>query len=365
MNKISSKHFVLFMIGTSIISAKSYLSIFIDIGGRDTWLSALIASIIFILFLNYIIHIFKRSEIFDITQIFKSSLPKFLSTICILLFVITLFFNAIESASVEANIIHSTLFINTPIWYCLVFFLLPSLFIFNKKIRTVLIFILVSVFTLILNGILIIILTQSYKDINNLLPVLGNGFSSGFISSIFLILGSFSTVIISMPFLKYIDRYSKLRKHTLFASFIIIAFIVTSFVGVITAFGPLRAANIFYPEFILCQRIKISGFLEFGELFFIVQSIVGFLVKYILSSYGIIIICDKYIKKRKIFIGIYTFIVFVLSNFLALNNYILQDSLKYLQIINLIVFLLIPSIIFTLYYFKFIYKKTPKTPKIS
>lgn len=357
MNKISSKHFVLFMIGASIISAKTYLSIFIDIGGRDTWLSALIASILFILFLNYIIHIFKISKSFDITEIFKSSLPKIIYIFYIIFFIITLFLNALESASVEANIIHSTLFINTPIWYCLIFFLLPSLFIFNKKIRTLLIFILVSVFTLIINGILILILTQSYKDINNLLPVLGNGFSSGFITSIFLILGSFSTVMLAIPFLKYIDNYSKLRKHSLFASFIIIAFIVTSFVSVITAFGPLRSANIFYPEFILCQRIKISGFLEFGEIFFITQSVVGFLVKYILSSYAIIILCDRFIKKRKIFIGIYTFIIFVFSNFLALNNYFLQDALKYLQIINLIIFLIIPLLLFIIYHIKFKIKK--------
>lgn len=353
MSKISSKHFVLFMIGASVISAKTYLSIFIDIGGRDTWLSSLIASILFILFLNYIIHIFKISKSFDITQIFKCSLPKILYIFYIILFILTLFLNALECASVEANIMHSTLFINTPIWYCLIFFLLPSLFIFNKKIRTLLIFTLVSVFTLIINGILILILTQSYKDINNLLPVLGNGFSSGFIISIFLILGSFSTVMVAIPFLKYIDNHTKLRKHSLFASFIIMAFIVTSFVSAITAFGPLRSANIFYPEFILCQRMKLAGFLEFGELFFIIQSVMGFLVKYVLSSYSIIIICERYIKHRKIFIGVYTFIIFVFANFLGLNNYLLQDSLKYLQIINLIVFLIVPLLLFILYHIRF------------
>ena len=353
MNKISSKHFMLFIIGVSIISTKTYLSIFIDIGGRDTWLASLIASIAFIIFLSYVIHIFKISNTFDIKEIFKTSMPKILSNIFIFLFIITLFFNALESAAVEGNVIHSTLFINTPVWYSLIFFLVPSLFIFNKRVRTILIFVLVSVFTLIINGIAIFVLTQGYKDINNLLPVLGNGFSSGFILSIFLILGSFSTAMIAMPFLKYIDKAKHLRKHSLLASFIVAIFIITSFVGAITAFGPLRSANIFYPEFILCQRIELAGFLEFGELFFIIQTVIGFFVKYVLSSYSIIIICEKYIKNKYIFTGIYTFIIFVLANFLGLNNYLLHDAVKYLQILNLISFLFLPLLVFSVYYIRF------------
>ena len=212
--------------------------------------------------------------------------------------------------------------------------------------RTILIFVLVSVFVIIINGIVFFALTQSYKDINNLLPVLGNGISSGFTVSLFLILGGFSSFMIAIPFLKYINEFEHIRKHTS-------AFVVISIIGVITAFGPLRSANIFYPEFILGQRIEVAGFLEFGELFFIIQTVLGFFIKYVLATYSILLILGKYIKDKRLFIGIYTFIVFVLSSFLGMNNYVLYDVLKYLQIINLFSFILIPLIVFSTYYFKF------------
>lgn len=353
MNKISSKHFILFIIGVAFISVKTYPSIFIDIGGRDTWLASLIASIIFVIFLMYIINICVSTKTFDINDIFARSMPKAISVILMLIFTITLFINAIESAAVEANVLHSTLFLETPVWYSLIFFILPSLFIFNKRLRTILIFVLVSVFVIIINGIVFFALTQSYKDINNLLPVLGNGISSGFTVSLFLILGGFSSFMIAIPFLKYINEFEHIRKHTLYAGVITSAFVVISIIGVITAFGPLRSANIFYPEFILGQRIEVAGFLEFGELFFIIQTVLGFFIKYVLATYSILLILGKYIKDKRLFIGIYTFIVFVLSSFLGMNNYVLYDVLKYLQIINLFSFILIPLIVFSTYYFKF------------
>ncbi|MGG7057990.1 GerAB/ArcD/ProY family transporter [Clostridium nigeriense] len=352
MNKISSKHYILFILGVTIISLKTYLSVFINKGGRDTWLSSLLAGIIFICFLLYIINICKVSNTFDIKEIFNKSLPKVLSYFCIAIFVLGLFINAVESAAVEANVLHSTLFIDTPVWYALIFFIIPSLFIFTKKMRTILIFVLVSVGIFLVNGIAFFLLTQGYTDINNLLPVLGNGLSKNFFSTTLLILGGFSTFMIVAPYLKYIDKNQHIRKHSFYAGIIATAFVVVSFVSAITAFGPSRAANIFYPEFVLGQRIELAGFLEFGELFFIIQTVIGFFVKYILATYSILLILEKYIKRKSIFIGIYVFIVFVCSNFLGLNNFYLYDLLKYIQIINLVAFVLIPFIVFTLYYIK-------------
>lgn len=352
MNKISSKHFMLFILGVSIISLKTYSSVFISIGGRDTWISSLLAGGVFLLFLISLIKVCRVSNTFNINEVFFSALPKVLAFILLGIFVLALFMNAIEAAAVEANVLHTTLFIDTPVWYALIFFITPSLFIFSKKLRTILIFVLVSSFTFIINGILLFVLSQGYKDINNLLPVFGNGIDSSFFITSILILGGFSTFMIAIPFLKFIDKHEHLSKHTFYSGAITVAFVVISFVGVITAFGPLRAANIFYPEFILSQRIELAGFLEFGELFFITQTVVGFFIKYVISTYSILLILDDYIKNKAIFIGIYTFIAFVLSNYLGLNNFYLYDILKYIQIINLIAFLVIPFIVYSIYYFK-------------
>lgn len=363
MNKISSKHFILFILGVSIISIKTYMSVFIDIGGRDTWLASLIAGLIFIAFLLCITKIYKSTNASDINEIFLKALPKPLGLFFLFIFVLALFINAIESASVEANVLHTTLFIDTPVWYALIFFIAPSLFIFSKKIRTILIFILISVSVFILNGIAFFILSQMYKDINFLLPVLGTGLSYKFFITILLILGSLSSFMIAIPYIKFIDKKEHISKHSFYSGLIVIAFAVISIVGAITAFGPFRAANIFYPEFVISQRIEVAGFLEFGELFFIVQTVIGFFIKYLLSSYSILLIINKSCKNKPLFIGIYTFLTYVLSNFLGMNNFYLYKALKYIQVINLIAFIIVPLIVFTVYYLKFKNKKFSENSK--
>ena len=58
MNKISAKHFILFIFSVTYISLKTYPSLFIKEGGRDTWLYTLIIYLIF-LFYYFIILIIK------------------------------------------------------------------------------------------------------------------------------------------------------------------------------------------------------------------------------------------------------------------------------------------------------------------
>ncbi|QAS60298.1 endospore germination permease [Clostridium septicum] len=353
MNKLSSKHFILFIIGATLISLKTYPSLFISIGGRDTWLCALVASIIFILYVYYIMNICKNTDTYDIKLIFTSSLSKTLGKILLFIFSINLFLSALESAAIEANALHSTFFIESPVWYALIFFLLPSIFLLNKNVRTIVIFVLVGVGSLIINSILFILLTQGYKNMDYVLPVLGNGLNKTFFITIALIIGSLSSFAITIPFMKYMIKNEHIKIHSLYASCISTGLIVVSILGIITSFGPLRSANIFYPEFVLGQRIQIGGFLEFGELFFLYQTVVGFFIKYILSTYGILIIYNKLFSNRKLFTLVYTFLIFVFSTFLGGSNFMLFKLLKYNEITNLIIFFVIPVIIFTIYNIKF------------
>jgi spore germination protein (amino acid permease) len=352
MNRISSKHFILFIVGVSLISLKTYPSIFINIGGRDTWISTIIASIVFIAILLYIVNIMFKTNSYDINDIFIGSMPKFLGLILLILFSITLFLNALESAAVEVNALHSTLFLQTPVWYALCFFLFPTFFIFAKKLRTILIFVLVCTFYLIINNILFTLFSQKYVNLDNLLPVLGNGFSTNILTTAIYILGCFSAFMIVVPYLRYIYDYKNIRKHSFQAGLIVAVMSVVAIIGIISAFGPLRAANIFYPEFVLSQRLELAGFIEFGEVFFIIQTVLGFFVKYILATYSLLIIFHKYIKNKPLFIGIYSFIIFSLAVYFGGNNYYLYFLLKYMQIVNLSGFILIPLIVFSLYKIK-------------
>lgn len=346
MNKISAKHYMLFIFGATFISFKTYASIFVSLGGRDTWIATAIAYLILMLFAIYIIRVISSSNNYDIREIFTLGLSKFLGNIFLFLFAFGIFLASVEAVAIEANSIKTNYFFSSPIWYIIIFFLLPSVFLLRKDFRTILIFIIVTITLLLLNMVVFSLLTETYKTTEYLLPVLKRGVNLKFTKSTLLILGSLSSYVISLPYLKYVKKDKAIKKHNLLAHILIFIICVYSNIGIISTFGPERASNLFYPEFIQAQLIHIGGFIDFGEIFFLFQTIVGMFIKYILSAFGIYILYEKLIKNRTAYIIIYTFAVFISACFLAKNNYILFRLLKYYQVINLVLFILVPLIAF-------------------
>ena len=346
-NKISTKHYVVFIYAVTFISLKVYCSLFISIGGRDTWLCLLAAFIALILFSTYMLHIISSRGVYNINEIFTIGLSKPLGNVLLFLFAVGLFLSSLESVSVEANCIRSCFFLSTPEWYIIIFFLLPSLFLIGKKLKTILIFSMINIATLISSCLLLTIFSEPYKDSQYILPVLGNNIPiTNYFNCFLLLLGCISTFAISLPYLKHLNKTEHLKRHSLIAICIIGFYSIYSIIGVLSIFGPLRSANLFYPEYTMGQRIELAGFIEFGEAFFLLESIIGLFLKYILSCYGIYIIYRKLIKNYKVYIIIYTLIIFIFSSFLSKNNYILFEFLKYYNYSNLILLLLVPLIAF-------------------
>ncbi|WP_370774082.1 GerAB/ArcD/ProY family transporter [Clostridium sp.] len=143
MNKISAKHFILFVFGVTYISLKTYPSLFIAEGGRDTWLYTLIIYLIFFAFAMYLIYVMDSKKVYNINEIFTIGLSKTLGNIFLFLFAFGLFLAPLESAAVEANVVKSCFFLETPSWYIIIFFILPSVFLIGKSIRTLLTFIII------------------------------------------------------------------------------------------------------------------------------------------------------------------------------------------------------------------------------
>lgn len=360
MNKISTKHLMLFFIGVTFISIKTYPSFFINLGGRDTWICTIIATILFMIFISYLIHIMKKHETYDISRIFQIGLSKPLGYCALILFGINLFLSSIESASVQANVIQSLYFLDTPIWYILAFFLVPAVILLNKNIRTLLVFTVVAVSSLVINAVAFALLIEKYKDIEYIMPVLSNGIDKNFILCIGMIFCSLCSILIAVPFMKFLNNGEHLNKHSFITNSGMSLFIIFVVLGVISYFGPERASNIFYAEAVQGQRVEIGGFLEFGELFFIYQTVVGFLIKYVLSTYGLMILFKKFSDNKFLFILINTFLTFVFSNLIATNNYYITDILNIYIFSSGILFFILPLISFISFNIKQNKKKSKK-----
>ncbi len=359
MNKLSSKHYLFFICTVSFIGLRSYSSIFISMGGADTWLAGLIAGVIYLAYLYFIIYVCKKTNNFDIKDIFKKTYPKWLSSILIFIFALALFLTSIESAAAQSDSIHSNIFIETPIWYSLLFFIIPAAYLITRRLETLVIVILVTIVLVFSTMFLVELFTFHYQHYSYLLPIMALGVNKEFILCILLILGAFSSTAVTFPFLKYVEKKEKLGKFTIIGGLIIVFISIASVVSAVTTFGPLRSSNIYYPEFLRVQRIQIQGFIEFGDLLFISKTTCLWFLKYVICAVAILYLYKDKFTNKKVYALIYSIVAYICAFIISRNHYLLFDYLRYYQLIALVLLGVIPFITFSIYYFKF--KKNLKT----
>ncbi|QGU95530.1 GerAB/ArcD/ProY family transporter [Clostridium bovifaecis] len=134
VDKLSSRHFIFIILGTSIVSYKTYPNILIRYGRRDSWISVLIASILIILYISYILKVFTKTKCYNLYEIYTSALGKTFGDILFILFAFTLFLTLVESASMEANSMHQNMILETPPWYILLFFIITTAYCVKRAL---------------------------------------------------------------------------------------------------------------------------------------------------------------------------------------------------------------------------------------
>lgn len=349
MNKLSTKHLIFFLIACIPLSVKTYTSLFIYIGGKDSWVCSIIASIIIAAYFYFIISTCEKYNCYNLCDIYRLALGKTLGNIAICLYCICLFIIAVESLAVESNAIHTNVFLQTPIWYCLLFFLVPCIYVIKKEFHTILgITLLITSFS-ILFEVVLIFLSSKYIDITYLFPVWPIHFNYNFIKCIILLVGGFSEGIIALPYLKFLSDDKSIKKNSLIGIILGLQFAVLSIIGCISSFGVSRSANIFYPNLILSERIQYGNFFESGEAFSLFTLVLGSMLKYILCIYGILILLKDKLKANYPNIIIIGALTFGFAYYIAKNTYFLFSYLSLILYTLCILGIIIPLIIFMIY----------------
>ena len=349
MNKMSTKHLIFFIIAVSIIALRSYSSIFINYGGSDSGLISIIACIFIGIYFTILMSICEKTNCYNFLDMIKRSFSKPIASIIILIFSIGLFLASIEASSVEASSIHTNFFLSTPTWYCLLFFIIPGAYVLNKNFSSLVITVIISVSLVLIGDIILFALLAKYLDFDYLLPILKDGFTQNKWICLLQIICSLSSISIVLPHLCQLDSKKYLKRYSIFAIITCGILILASFVSIITFFGPERASNIFYPEYVASQRVQIASFLEFGEIFYIYRSVIMWFLKYILASSGILLLYKDKIHNKTIFIILYSTIIFVASYILTESQYYLFNTLEIIQWVLGFIFIIIPAICFAIH----------------
>lgn len=357
MEKLTSKHFIFFIIGITGSALLNYPSLFINFGGRDTWIFTIISSLIFLFFSIYIFLIIKKIKNYDFVSVCYFSLGKFFGRIFLVIFSTVLVLVCIEAASVSSSTIHANIFLDTPVWYSLIFFIISAFLISKNRFSSMLIIIVVSVSIIIVIELLIGIFTIHYVDLTALLPILYDKTIIDYTLCTLTQLGSLSSFFILLPLLGKIDDKININKYSLITLILLFIALVWFIVNIITTLGPYRSSNVFFPQYIQAQRISLGGFIENGELFIIITSILFSIIKYIITIFILYSLWKDKIKSKNLFIGIISFGIFIASYFISKNIYSMFSQLINYQILLMIVLLICPIIIYSIYWLKITMKK--------
>jgi hypothetical protein len=213
-----------------------------------------------------------------------------------------------------------------------------------------------------LAGVNLAILTAPYKQLSALLPIFENGITDGFFICILKTLGLYGCVSITLPYLSKIkDEKKKFINNTGIGLIILIQMEIVSISGLIMTFEPGFVNTLNYPKLIQTQLVSYMQFLEFGELYVMLQILGGWLLKYLLTFYALLMILRELNIKRKYIIYltyIISGLVFAVSYFAVYDMFKFFKLLNYYEYICLLNFVVIPLIIFMMFSRKM--KKTAK-----
>ncbi|MCY6371856.1 GerAB/ArcD/ProY family transporter [Clostridium ganghwense] len=355
MSKLNCRHFIFIILGTTIVGLKTYPNLIIQHAVRDSWIAVSIASVLIFLFTIYILWICKKTNTYNLSEIYNSALGKILGPICLFFFILTLFLTLIESSSIESNALRENLLLDTPSWYILLFFILIAIYSINKGLRALLMITIFAIITIMFAGINLGIMTTKYKQSKYLFPILENGLDLNFWIGTLKSLGCYSSIAIFLPFLVDINKKErhKLIKNSIIALIIVIQMQIISMTGIITTFGPKRALSIWYPKLIQTQLVSYFGFLESGEFFVMLQMVGGWFIKYILTFYAFLNLLKEFNISNEYNIYISSSAVLLSSFFISRNIFTLYKFLDYYIYISLINFIAVPLIIFTIFLIKY------------
>ena len=352
MDKLNTKHFMFIIMGTSIVAMKTYPNVYIANAGRDSWISVIIASIIFFSYFVFLLFVCKKTNCYNMDEIYRKALGKTMGDIFLILFIISLIISLIESASVEANAMHVNMLSDTPPWFFLLFMVIPAIYIAKKGTRSMVIVTIIGIILIMIAGINLGILTTPYKKGSYLLPIMAEGVTLPFILSIIQALGCYGGIAICIPFLSQLTNKSKVIRHSVIAMLIVIQMEVVANIGILTTFGVFRALSINYPKLIQTQLVSYFDFLEFGELFVMLQMVGGWFLKYVLGLGAILILLKRLSFNSKYWIYIISLVVFIISFFISPKVITLYKFLDFYVIFSVISFILVPTMIFGIFYFR-------------
>lgn len=347
MKFLNTKHMIFVLLGFSVVSFKTYPTIFILLGGRDTWIAMILASLLIVLIIDYLLAVCRAENCYDLWQIYRGAVGKPAGAILMGGLVVTIFLNTAESASLGASTINSHFLPHIPIWVFVIATMLCGIYVITRKGTAVVSTTIITILMICLSGITLAILTQRYKNFNLLLPIFGAGVTAKFWLCVMKLVGGYGCVFLIFPFLQGLSDRRHLIRDSNIAMLIMAEIEVFAMIGNITTFDIDKLGTLIYPKLTQSQMISYFAFLEAGELFVMLQVIAGWFIKYILCHYTLLLLADSLHIRFPAMPWLLVALSGVAAALAADRLFRLMRLLDILMYIQLVNYILIPLLVFT------------------
>ncbi|KHD37596.1 spore gernimation protein [Clostridium acetobutylicum] len=351
MRYLSKNYLIFITLGTSIVTIKTYPTLLIEYGQRDTWISLIFSSLLLLIFAIVVIKAFSSKSDVKLKTIYFKAFGRYLGTFLLWAFELTLILTLIECVASESSMLNVNILDRTPPWYFILFFIVPATYAILCGENSMLILTIVTIFFIFLSGCNLSTLLFAYRKVEYILPMMKNGVDKNFIICVFKGLAMFSGFGIILPFIYKIKSREEIKRPIIVAWILAAQMQVFATSGLLMTITAPRAVDKYYPRLLQTQLVNYFNFIESGELYVLFQVIGGWFIKYILTFYAFLIILKQLNVKRKYVFYVITISVAILAylvNRSVVDLFILANYYIYISFANFIIIPFIASVIFIL-----------------
>lgn len=338
--------------GVSIVSVKTYPTLFTELGGRDTWIAMIFASAFAILFIDLLFGIASVQRCSNLYQIYTRAAGKPLGTALYLLLAAGFVLNMGESMSMGASTIQEHFLPHFPIWILLFTCVACGFYVVRRGGSAVITTTIITLVLISMSGVVLAILSQRYKNIHLLEPVMGQGVTLPFVWCVIKLLAAYGCVMLAFPYVDGIADKKHLLRHGTFGMLIVAQIQVFCMLGTLMTFDVRRLNELIYPKLTQTQMISYFAFLEAGELFVMLQTVAGWFVKYVLAFLALKLLLEQAGWRLRGVSFVVSGAALALALCVAQNLFVLQDALNWLMLVQLANDIVVPLAVFTVFFFR-------------
>lgn len=276
--KVSILHLILLCM--TVIGLKNHVSILppmLEIGGRDSWLSVILAFVITLPWLILLVVITKAMNGRPLLTVLEEkngpAVTRIIQSIVGSLIMLLAAFTLVEML----QWVHTTFLPTTPIPALFAVYFILCVALATQGLQTIVIANVIVLFITIILGFFIAFVNMKVKDYSLLLPILENGIDPVLMAVIFPMSGFMELLL-----LIFIQHHIKSRiqfKHFALMLFLLMGLTLGPLIGAIVEFGPDEAAKQRYPAFEEWALASIGEYINHMDFFSIYQWMTGAFVR--------------------------------------------------------------------------------------